>query len=69
MSNNYLNDIYLKKNWDVIIGELLVDGHINYSPVKTSQINGRLEFTFSSKILHYAKYLKYDALAFICTKS
>jgi len=58
-----------KKIWDIITGELLGDGHIKYDSVKSPQINGRLEFTFSSKILHYANYLKYDALAFICTES
>ena len=42
---------------------------MNYDPIKAPQINARLEFTFSSKILHYVKYLKYNALAFICTES
>ena len=55
--------------WEIIIRELLEDGHLNYDPIKATQINARLEFTFSYKILHYVKYLKYDALAFICTES
>ena len=44
-------------------------GHINYNPIKSPQINGRLEFTFSAQILHYIKYLKYDALAAISNES
>lgn len=56
------------KVWQVITGELLGDGHINYNP-KLPNINGRLEFTFSSKILHYVNYLEFDVLSFICTKS
>lgn len=55
--------------WEIITGELLGDGYLNYDPIKAPQINARLEFTFSSKILHYVRYLKYDALAFICTES
>ena len=55
--------------WELVTGELLGDGHISYDPINAPQVNGRLEFTFSSKILHYVKYLKYDALAFICTES
>lgn len=57
------------KVWLVITGELLGDGHINYDPLKAPGINGRLEFTFSSKILHYVKYLKFDVLNSICTQS
>nr|YP_005351214.1 orf627 [Peltigera membranacea]AEK48329.1 orf627 [Peltigera membranacea] len=53
---------------EVITGELLGDGHISYNPNKPN-INGRLEFTFSSKILHYVEYLKLKVLAFICTTS
>ena len=55
--------------WEIVTGELLGDGYLNYDPIKAPQINARLEFTFSSKILHYVKYLKYNALAFICTES
>jgi hypothetical protein len=57
------------KVWEIVTGELLGDGHINYDPLKAPQINGRLVFTFSSKILYYVRYLKYDALAHICTDS
>lgn len=56
------------KVWEVITGELLGDGHINYDP-KVPNINGRLEFTFSSKILHYVNSLKFDVLSFICKNS
>lgn len=55
--------------WEIVTGELLGDGYICYHPLKTPKVNGRLEFTFSSKILHYVKYLKYEALAYICTES
>lgn len=55
--------------WEIITGELLGDGHIRYDPIKAPLVNGRLEFTFSTKILHYVKYLKNEALAFICTES
>lgn len=55
--------------WEIVNWELLGDGHLNYDTIKAPQINARLEFTFSSKILHYVKYLKYNALAFICTES
>jgi len=55
------------KVMDIIIGELLGDGHIKYNTKSGSFINGRLEFTFSAKALYYAKYLKYEALAIICT--
>ena len=44
---------------------MLGDGYIKYDPVNTPQVNGRLEFTFSAKFLHYVKYLKNDVLAFI----
>jgi hypothetical protein len=54
---------------EIITGGLLGDGHIRYKLKKAPYINGRLEFTFSSKILNYVKYLKYEALGFICTKS
>lgn len=57
------------KIWEIVTGELLGDGHLSYNPLKAPQINARLEFTFSSKILHYVKYLKYNALASICTES
>jgi group I intron endonuclease len=53
---------------EVIKGELLGDGHLSYDPNKPN-INGRLEFTFSSKILHYVEYLKFNVLAPICTSS
>lgn len=55
--------------WEIITGELLGDGHIWYDPVKAPQVNGRLEFTFSAKILHYVKYLKNGVLASICVES
>ena len=55
--------------WEVITGELLGDGYLAYDPVNKPQINGRLEFTFSAKILHYVNYLKFNALAPICTLS
>jgi hypothetical protein len=55
--------------WDVVTGELLGDGHIKCNPLKTPNINGRLEFTFSAKILSYVKYLKFNVLASICNKS
>lgn len=57
------------KTWEIITGELLGDGHIKYDPLKNPLVNGRIEFTFSAKILHYINYLKYDALASICTVS
>ena len=40
------------KVWEIITGELLEDGHIRYDPVNTPLINGRIEFTFSAKILY-----------------
>ncbi len=55
--------------WEILTGELLGDGYINYDPLKNPLINGRIEFTFSAKILHYVNYLKYHALASICTSS
>lgn len=56
------------KTWEIVTGELLGDGHIRYNP-EYPNINGRLEFTFSSDILHYVEYLKFNALSYICTKS
>jgi hypothetical protein len=52
---------------EIITGELLGDGHIRYNPKKYPVYHGRLEFTFSVK--NYVKFLKYEALACICTKS
>lgn len=57
------------KVWEVLTGELLGDGYIKYDPLKNPLVNGRIEFTFSAKILHYVNYLKYDTLASICTAS
>lgn len=57
------------KIWEILTGELLGDGHIKYDPLKNPLVNGRIEFTFSAKILHYINYLKFDALASICTVS
>lgn len=57
------------KIWEILTGELLGDGYISYDPLKNPLINGRIEFTFSAKILHYVNYLKYHALASICTAS
>lgn len=57
------------KIWEILTGELLGDGHIKYDPLKNPLVNGRIEFTFSAKILHYVNYLKYDVLASICTVS
>lgn len=54
--------------WEVVTGELLGDGYISYDPAKPL-INGRLEFTFGAKILHYVNYLKFNVLAPICTSS
>lgn len=51
------------------------DGYISHlddldlDPVNKPQINGRLEFTFAAKILHYVNYLKFNVLAAICTPS
>jgi hypothetical protein len=58
-----------QKILNIITGELLGDGHIKYDPECTPHIHGRLEFTFSAKNLSYLKYLKYVALAPICTNS
>ena len=55
--------------WEVITGELLGDGYISYDPINKPLINGRLEFTFAAKILHYVNYLKFNVLAPICTPS
>jgi LAGLIDADG DNA endonuclease family/Proton-conducting membrane transporter/NADH-Ubiquinone oxidoreductase (complex I), chain 5 N-terminus/NUMOD1 domain len=57
------------KVMEIITGELLGDGHIRYNPKNFPKVNGRLAFTFSTKILYYVEYLKYEALGFICTKS
>jgi hypothetical protein len=57
------------KVMEIITGELLGDGYINYNIRTTGKHNGRLEFTFSAKNIEYAKYLKYKALDFICTDS
>jgi LAGLIDADG DNA endonuclease family/Proton-conducting membrane transporter len=57
------------KIMDIITGELLGDGHINYKSKDAIKINSRLEFTFSAKNLQYVKFLKYEALAFICNRS
>lgn len=53
--------------WEIITGEMLGDGYIKYDPTTTGT-KGRLQFTFSSDILHYVKYLKHVALAPICTE-
>lgn len=50
------------KIWEIITGELLGDGHIRLQSKDTA----RLEFTFSSKIIHYVNYLKYNVLSEIC---
>ena len=55
--------------WEVITGELLGDGYISYNPINKPMINGRLEFTFAAKILHYVNYLKFNVLSSICTPS
>ena len=52
----------------IVTGEMLGDGYIKYDPL-TSGTRGRLQFTFSSDILHYVKYLKCIALAPICAES
>ena len=57
------------KIMDIIIGELLGDGHINYKSQGVVKKNSRLVFRFSAKNIQYVKFLKYEALAFICTKS
>ena len=53
--------------WEIVTGEMLRDGYIKYDPF-TPGTKGRLQFTFSSDILHYVKYLKHVALAPICTE-
>ncbi len=53
--------------WEIVTGEMLGDGHIKYDYF-TPGTRGRLQFTFSSNILHYVKYLKHVALAPICTE-
>jgi len=58
-----MNDVS-SKVWDIVIGELLGDWHI-----RIWGENGRLEFIFSYKAWSHIKYLKYNALALICTKS
>lgn len=62
LNNEYLiNKSINPKVWEVVTGELLGDGHIS-----KSNINKRLEFTFSSKILYYVNYLKFNVLKDIC---
>lgn len=58
-----------QKILDIITGELLGDGHINYDPEHAPHIHGRLQFTFSAKNLPYLNYLKFVALAPICRNS
>lgn len=60
--NNNINKIS-PKLLEIITGELLGDGHIR----KSTNNSARLEFTFSSKILYYINYLKFNALSEICT--
>ena len=55
--------------WEVVTGELLGAGHISHDPINKPLINGRLEFTFSAKILHYVNYFKFSVLAPICASS
>lgn len=70
LSKEYLSKFIVPSTvWEIITGELLGDGHIKYDPVNNPLINGRVEFTFSAKILHYVKYLKFDVLALISTDS
>jgi len=57
-----------QKIFEIITGELLGDGHIKYNPEHTPHADGRLQFTFSAKNLPYLNYLKFEALASICTK-
>lgn len=57
------------KVWEVVTGAIVGDGHISYDPINKPKINGRLEFTFSAKILHYVNYFKFNVLAPICTYS
>ena len=73
ISSNFINDInnktinqygskYLKNNkiiYEVIIGNLLGDGHINRKNIERwPNINSRLEFTFSISNKSYLDYLK-----------
>jgi len=59
-----------KKTEEAIIGDMLGDGHINMGNIKKgSNINGRLQFTFSKKNLPYLQYLKYIIYVDICTKT
>ena len=44
---------------DAVVGDLLGDGHIRASALNQPNINGRLKFTFSTKNLPYAEYLKF----------
>lgn len=60
--NNNPNKIS-SKLLEIITGELLGDGHIR----KSTNNSARLEFTFSSKILSYVNYLKFNVLSEICT--
>nr|YP_008475182.1 hypothetical protein [Candida labiduridarum]AGS44490.1 hypothetical protein [Candida labiduridarum] len=66
LNNNELNkyNINISDNVkEIIIGELLGDGHINLSPNNKS---ARLEWTFSSKSLNYVNYLKFNKLKSLC---
>ena len=54
--------------WEIVTGQMLGDGYIKYDPL-TPGTRGRLQFTFSSDILHFVKYLKHVALAPVCTES
>jgi len=58
-----------KKIKKKITGELLGDGHIKYESECTPHLHGRLVFTFSATNFSYLKYLKFVALAPICTNS
>lgn len=76
ISSNKLNKRELVYIWNIssqlletITGELLGDGHITLRTKKNLEVSGRLEFTFSVKNLSYLKYLKFKALAYICTDS
>lgn len=65
----HLGSLFIpSRTWEIVTGELLGDGYIRYNP-EYPNINGRLEFTFSSNILYYVNYLKYNALSYICTES
>lgn len=69
LSSTFLDSLFIPlKTWEIVTGELLGDGYIRYDP-EQPKINGRLEFTFSSNILHYINYLKFNALSYICTES